>query len=175
MGKLMDMAKSLVNIELPFPAYGTMAKILFTGPGPPHTQESLTHIDCYMDDVTYAVQGGPKQQHLVFDCTVHALKWLSPSVPGESKDSVSVKKLLAGEGDWICAKEVLGCTVDMEAGTVTFPEHKLWGILTLLDIPVNQRRIGRKELERMVGKLLSMHLAVPGAVAHLFYIQQALV
>ena len=43
-----------------------------------------------------------------------------------------------------------------------------------MDIPPTQHRIGRKDLERLVGKLRSMHLAVPGAVAHLFHIQRAL-
>ena len=32
----------------------------------------------------------------------------------------------------------------------------------------------RKELKRLVGKVRSMHLAVPGAVAHLYHIQRAL-
>ena len=34
--------------------------------------------------------------------------------------------------------------------------------------------MGRKDLERLVGKLRSMHLAVPGAVAYLYHIQCAL-
>ena len=34
--------------------------------------------------------------------------------------------------------------------------------------------MGRKDLERLVGNLRSMHLAVPGAVAHLFHVQRAL-
>ena len=34
--------------------------------------------------------------------------------------------------------------------------------------------MGRKELECLVGKLCSMHLEMPGAVAHLYYIQRAL-
>ena len=34
--------------------------------------------------------------------------------------------------------------------------------------------MGKKDLERLVGKILSMHLAVPGAVTHLFHIQHAL-
>ena len=34
--------------------------------------------------------------------------------------------------------------------------------------------MGRKELERMVGKLRSVHHAVPGAVAHLYHIHRAL-
>ena len=34
--------------------------------------------------------------------------------------------------------------------------------------------MGRKELERMVGKLRSVHHAVPGAVAHLYHVHRAL-
>ena len=40
-----------------------------------------------------------------------------------------------------------------------------------MDIPATQRRMGRKDLGYLVGKLCSMYLAVPGAVAHLFHIQ----
>ena len=125
-----------------------------------------------MDDVISVVQGGPDRQHRVIDGTVRALKWLFLSLPGELKDSVILKKLVAGEGDCTCVKEVLGWILDTEAGTVTLPERKLKELLTLVDIPPTQRRMGRKDLERLVGKLRSMHLAVPGAVAHLFYIQQ---
>ena len=34
--------------------------------------------------------------------------------------------------------------------------------------------MGQKDLKRLVGKLRSMHLAVPGAVGHLYHIQRAL-
>ena len=34
--------------------------------------------------------------------------------------------------------------------------------------------MGRKDLELLVGKLCSMHLVVPGAVAHLYHIQSKL-
>ena len=81
---------------------------------------------------------------------------------------------MAGEGDWTYVKEVLGWILGKEAGTVTLPERKLEELLTLVNIPPNQRRMGRKDLERLVGKLRSMHLAVPGSVAHLFHIQRAL-
>ena len=168
------MANALVDSELPVPAYGAISEIPSTRPGPPHTLESLTHIDCYMDDVISVVQGGPDRQHRVIDGTVRALKWLFPSLTGELKDSVIVKKIVAGKGDWTCVKEVLGRILDTEAGTVTLPERILEELLTLVDIPPTQRRMGRKYLERLVGKLRSIHLAVPGAVAHLFHIQRAL-
>ena len=61
-----------------------------------------------MDGVIYTVKGGTKRQHQVFDDTVCALKYLFPSLPGESKDLANVKKHLEEEGEWTRNKEVLG-------------------------------------------------------------------
>ena len=36
------------------------------------------------------------------------------------------QKILAGEGNWTCIKEVLGRNIDTEVGTVTLTERKLW-------------------------------------------------
>ena len=55
---LTAMANDLVDTDLPVPSYGAISEIPETGPGPPHTPESLTHIYCYMDDVISAVQEG---------------------------------------------------------------------------------------------------------------------
>ena len=85
-----------------------------------------------------------------------------------------MKKLLEGEGDWICVKEFLGWILDTEAGTVNLPENNLKELLTLVDIPENHCMMGRKDLERLVGKIRSMHFALPGAVVHLFQIQRAM-
>ena len=75
---------------------------------------------------------------------------------------MSVKKLVAGERDWNCVKELLRCILDTEAEIVTLPESNLEDLLTLVDIPTTQRRMGRKYLEHLVGKLRFMHLTVPG-------------
>ena len=75
-----------------------------------------------MDDVISTMQGGPERQHRVFDSTVRALKWIPPSLPGESKYLASVKKILVEEGDWTCVKEVLGWTIDTEAGILALPD-----------------------------------------------------
>ena len=81
---------------------------------------------------------------------------------------------MAGEGDWTCMKDVLGWLIYTEAGMVDLLERKNLELLKLLSIPATKRRMVRKELERLVRKLRSMHLAVPGAVAHLYHIQSAL-
>ena len=59
-------------------------------PPPPHALESLNNIDCYMDDVIFAVQGGPEQQHRVFYGTVCSLEWIFLSLTEDSKYLVSV-------------------------------------------------------------------------------------
>ena len=77
-----------------------------------------------MDDVITSVQGGgTERQHEVLDGTVQALKWIFPSLPGETKDSASVKKTTAGEGNWTCMKEILGWLIEMEAGTVSLSDQ----------------------------------------------------
>ena len=73
---MVDVENTLVDIDLSVPSYVAISEIPVTGTGPPHTPESLTHIDCYIDDVISAVQGFPDRQHQVFDGTVRALKWL---------------------------------------------------------------------------------------------------
>ena len=49
------MANVLAHKYLPVTAYGAIVKIPETGPGPPHTLDILTHIDCYMYDVITVV------------------------------------------------------------------------------------------------------------------------
>ena len=49
---LTDVANALVDTYLPVPSYGAISDIPETGPRPPpHTSESLTHIDFYTNDV----------------------------------------------------------------------------------------------------------------------------
>ena len=43
-----------------------------------------------------------------------------------------------------------------------------------MDIPATQCRMGRKDLECLLGKIGPIHLAVPGAVAHLTHIKRTL-
>ena len=66
---------------------------------------------------------------------------------------MSVKNFRAGEGDWTCVKEILGWILDTEAWKVNLPERKLEELLNLVDIPDTQRRMVRKDLECLIGKL----------------------
>ena len=127
-----------------------------------------------MDDVITTVQGGSEQHHQVFDSRVRDIKWLLPSLPVKYKDSVIVKKLLEVEGVWTCDKEVFGWIFYRETVTVAHPERKLQELRDLLAIPTTQLQMGRKELERLVRKIHSIYLVVPGVIAHLYHLQQAI-
>ena len=101
-----------------------------------------------MDEVLSEVRGGwVDQQHQVIDSIVCAIKWIFPLLPGKAKDLVSNKKLLAGEVDWECMKEVLCWIVDTEAGRVSLPERNIKELYDLLDIPTYQRRMDRKDMD----------------------------
>ena len=76
---LTGVENSLVYTDLPVPSYGIISEIPSTGPVPPYTLESLTHIDCYMNDVISTVQGDLDHQPQVFDGTVRALWCLFPN------------------------------------------------------------------------------------------------
>ena len=52
---LKNVTNAIVNIFLPVPRYGVIAKIPKTSMGLTNTLESSTHIDCYMDDIIKAV------------------------------------------------------------------------------------------------------------------------
>ena len=51
------MVNALVHTLIPVPGFMAIAKIPETGLGPPHTLDSLAHIDRCMDDMITAVQG----------------------------------------------------------------------------------------------------------------------
>ena len=95
-------------------------------------------------------------------------------VPGEANDSIRLKKALAGDGDWNQVKEILGWIIDTWNSTLRLSQKQIADLLHQLNIPSIQQKIRRKRLEVLVGKLRSMHLAIPGAISHFFYLQQAL-
>ena len=84
------------------------------------------------------------------------------------KESSILKKALAGDGDWAMVKEILGWVIDTNWGTLDLSSKQGLEILSLLAIPTNQRRILVKKIERLVGKLRSMPLAVLGGISHFY-------
>ena len=54
------------------------------------------------------------------------------------------------------------------------PFKRLSELKILLAIPPSQRHMSTKKLERLIGKLRSIHLAIPGAVGHFYHLHKAL-
>ena len=105
---------------------------------------------------------------------VSKLKSIYPTVDGEVKNSISLKKARAGNVNWSVSKEILGWIINSASGTFSLSPKRITHLSTLLDIPPAQHRISRKKLERIIGKLRSMHLAIPGAIGNFYHIQMAL-
>ena len=59
----------------------------------------LQHIDVYMDDLLCATQGDTAQQKRVSELTLCALKEIFYSVPGETKESASLDKIMSRDDD----------------------------------------------------------------------------
>ena len=64
--------------------------------------------------------------------------------------------------------------VDTEEGTLRLSPKRKAELGTLINIPPLQCQISTKNLERLIGKLCSMHLVIPGAVGHFYNLQQSL-
>ena len=64
--------------------------------------------------------------------------------------------------------------VNTEDGTLRFSPKRKAELETLIDIPPLQSRIATKKLKRLIGKIRSMHLAIPGAVGHFYNLHRSL-
>ena len=127
-----------------------------------------------MDDLLSATQEDRTQQQRVSELTLRAIKEIFPSLPNNPKDSVSLKKALQGDGDWKTTKEILGWMVNTEDGTLQLSPKRKAELKTLINVPPTQRQMSTKKLERLIGKLRLMHLAIPGAVGHFYNLQRSL-
>ena len=127
-----------------------------------------------MDDINCLTQGDKTQQRRLTEIVLRSLKAIYPTVKGELKDSISLKKAAAGDGNWEVTKEILGWVINTSKGTISLSPKRLSDLAELLNISPTQQRMSRKKLERLIGKLRSMHLAIPSAIGHFYHIQRAL-
>ena len=170
-----DMANGyILDPTSAFVIYPPTANTYSTTPAPMVSSARLQCTEVYMDELLYATQGYRTQQQHISELTLRSLKEIFSSLPAEAKDSVSIKKALQGDGDWKTTKEILGCMVDTDEGTLRLPPKRKAELGTLLEIPPLQRRISTKKIERLIGKVRSMNLAVPGAVGHFYNLPQSL-
>ena len=169
-----DLANTAFRSELDPAPYQPTADLYTATPSPSAGPHRLQYADVYMDDINCLTQGDVHQQRRVTEIVLDKLKLVYPTVKGELKDSISLKKARAGDGNWQTSKEILGWIIDSNTGTISLSEKRIQDLDMLLRIPASQHRMSRKKLERLIGKLRSMHLAIPGAIGHFYHIQMAL-
>ena len=87
---------------------------------------------------------------------------------------MSLKKAQKCDGNWVVEKDILGWILNSEKGTFQLPSRRLKDLKSLLTILPSQWRLPVSKLRSLIGKMRSMHLAVPGTIGHFFYIQEAL-
>ena len=126
--------------------------------------------DVYVDDLNCLAQGSTAQQQRVNDMFLQGINDIYPSIPEKLKEYVRTKKALQGYGDWALEKEIFGWILNSEAGTFQLPPLRLTYSKTFLAIPSTQRQIAVPKLCSLIEKLHFMHLAVPGAIGHFYYI-----
>ena len=128
-----------------------------------------------MNDINCLTQGDQIQQRRLTEIVLQFFKRKKyPAVKGELKDSIDLKKATAGDGDWEVSKVILGWIINTSKGTISLSPKCLSDLYQLLDISPAQQCMSRKKLERLIGKLRSMHLAIPSAIGHFYHIQKAL-
>jgi hypothetical protein len=85
-----------------------------------------------------------------------------PEVTGHSgEESISMKKLLQGDGLWDNRKEILGWLFDGATRCIELPTDKQERMLIELKSIVRLKRIPRKRLEKIVGKLRHAAIGIP--------------
>ena len=88
------------------------------------------------------------------------------------REPASLKKLRKGNCSWCTVKEVLGWVIDTVTLTIYLPLHQVKRLGEILaSIPVHQKRTSVKKWHKVLDKLRSMSLTMPGA-GHLFSLMQ---
>ena len=98
------------------------------------------YTDVYIDDINCITKSDATQQHHISELVLLALKDIYPWVPGETKESVGIKKALVGDRDWAQVKEILGWIVDTRESTLRLPSKRIADLHGQLDIPPTQRK-----------------------------------
>ena len=151
------------NLKIPL-AYPPTANLYHSSPSPTAGPDRLQYADMYMDGINCLTQREDQQQQRLTEIVLRTLKSVYPTVDGELKDSISLKKVKAGDGYWSVSKEILGWMINSASGTISLSPKRITDLAILLNIPPTQHRMSRKKLERLIGKLRSMHLVIMGAI-----------
>ena len=86
-----------------------------------------------MDYLLCDAQGDADQQHRVLELTLRSPKEIFPSIPGEIKNSVILKKALGSNGYLSTTKYILGWVMETDKGTMLLSFKHKTELLSLLN------------------------------------------
>ena len=94
-----DLANAyLENPQTPWSHYAPTRDIYATAPNDNASSNRLQKVEVYIDDFMGMTQSDPDQQERVTELLLWAITETFPSVPDKTKDSISLKKALQGDG-----------------------------------------------------------------------------
>ena len=136
-----------------------------TLPHPP-LHESIDLFEVYVDDFIGVTNNTPIShlRHLS-RAILHGIHSIfpPPSVTGHpSGNSVSIKKVYKGEGQWQYVQEILGWLFDGKEYTISLPPDKLQKILDIINECLKLAQIPLNKFQKMAGKLQHASIAMPG-------------
>jgi hypothetical protein len=144
-------------------------------PWTPHCDFSIL-LRVFMDDFVKGVAGPPSRptrrqdESLLTRATLHAIHALfpSPAVTGHSngRDSISLKKLVAGDGQYDLVKPLLGFLCNGSPAhlrTVGLPQDKAAAYIDTIDTALapTYHYMSRKSFEKLHGKLVHASAVLP--------------
>ena len=103
-----DLANSyFTDPNIPVPLYHLTANLYHTTPSHTSSSVCLQYDDIYMENINFIIRGDKNQYHIVTEVVGWALKEIYPSILSNLRDSVSLKKATAEDGNWFHVKEIL--------------------------------------------------------------------
>ena len=145
----------------------------------PLLKQKMKHmLEVYIDDFCTMVQTDDLEElRHVTRALLHAIHEVfpPPHVTGhKGGDSISIKKLLEGEGVWDTRKQMLGWIFDGITRCIELPEKKVDNICSLIHLSLRRKGIKFKEFEQLVGKMRHAAMGIPGSLGLFTPINQLL-
>ena len=139
----------------------------------------LAYVDVFVDNFLGLEQGPRHRRRHVLRTVLHALNKVFRPLDRQGtkhrKEALSMEKLKAGDCSWYTCQTMLGCIVDYVNMTISLPPHRVVRLKEIVfSIPCTQHRVGVDKWHRVLGKLRSMALALPGDRGLFIQMQEAL-
>ena len=113
----------------------------------------LGHTDVFVDDFIQIGQGGTKRMRTLRNHLLAAVdNVLAQPQPGDNwNETMSLKKLLKGDGSWSTRKVILGWIIDTVRQTIKLPPHRKLERAQIFTDLANSSRISHKKFQRILG------------------------